>query len=297
MDVVGIGALNYDRLFKVSKIACGDEEEFIISVTEACGGSAANTIVGLARLGLKTGFIGNVGNDFEGKEILRCFNEEGVDTSMIKILQGKSGTVLGFIDENGERALYVYPGVNDYIKIGKEEIDYINRAKFVHLSSFVGEKSYKEQKRLVNKINAKISFAPGMLYAKKGIDEIRGIIERSFVVFLNKKEIETLTGMNYLDGSKFLLDLGAKTVVVTLGKEGCIINGKIRVKSFDTEVVDTTGAGDAFAAGFLYGIIKGYSLKKCGIIGNKVASLCISKFGARTGLPRKNEIENFIKKL
>ncbi len=297
MDVVGIGALNYDRLFKVSKIACGDEEEFIKDFSEECGGSAANTIVGLARLGLKTGFIGNVGDDYEGKKILDCFVQENVDISMIKIKKGKSGVVFGFVDESGERALYVHPGVNDYLSIGEEEIEYINKAKFVHMSSFVGENSYKEQKKLVNKIKAKISFAPGMLYAKKGIEEIKAIIEKSFVVFLNRREIELLTGMGYVEGSKLLLDIGAKVVVVTLGKEGCIINGDIKVEGFKTKVVDTTGAGDAFAAGFLYGIIRGYSLKKCGLIGNKVASMCISKVGARQGLPREKDIKDFIAKI
>ena len=297
MDVVGIGALNYDRLFKVSKIACSDEEEFIKSFSEECGGSAANTIVGLARLGLKTGFIGNVGNDYEGKKILECFIKEGVDVSKIKTKKGKSGVVFGFVDESGERALYVYPGVNDYLSIDDEEIEYINKAKIVHMSSFVGENSYKEQKKLVNKIKAKISFAPGMLYAKKGIEEIKAIIEKSFVVFLNRKEVEVLTGLDYIKGSKLLLETGAKIVVVTLGREGCIINGDIRVKGFETKVVDTTGAGDAFATGFLYGLIKGYSLKKCGLIGNKIASLCIAKVGARKGLPREEDIKDFIKKI
>ncbi|HUU86838.1 MAG TPA: PfkB family carbohydrate kinase, partial [Candidatus Glassbacteria bacterium] len=79
-DVVGFGALNVDKLYKVNKLAKAEEESFIETYTEACGGSAANTIIGLARLGFKTGFVGKIGCDRESKLILLDFCSEGVDT-------------------------------------------------------------------------------------------------------------------------------------------------------------------------------------------------------------------------
>ncbi len=122
-DVVGFGALNVDMLFKVDRLARAEEESFIEDYTEACGGSAANTIVGLARLGCKVGFIGKVANDREGKLQIDCFNNEGVDTSgIIQAKQGKSGSVLGFVDKKGARALYINSGVNDTIE--PREINY-----------------------------------------------------------------------------------------------------------------------------------------------------------------------------
>ena len=77
-DVVGFGALNVDMLFKVERLARAEEESFVEDYTEACGGSAANTTVGLARLGCKTGFIGKVADDREGKLQIDCFKTEGV---------------------------------------------------------------------------------------------------------------------------------------------------------------------------------------------------------------------------
>jgi len=107
-DVVGFGALNVDMLFKVNSIADAEQESFVTEYTEACGGSAANTIVALARLGCKVGFLGKLADDREGKTQLNCFTEEGVDTSgIIKTKQGKSGSVLGFVDKKGARALYI----------------------------------------------------------------------------------------------------------------------------------------------------------------------------------------------
>ena len=82
-DVIGFGVLNVDMLLKVYRLAGAEEESVIENYTEACGGSAANTIVGLARLGCKVGFIGKVANDREGKLQIDCFNKEGVDTSGI----------------------------------------------------------------------------------------------------------------------------------------------------------------------------------------------------------------------
>ena len=82
-DVIGFGALNVDTLLKVDKIAGAEEESFIHDYTEACGGSAANTMVGLARLGCKVGFIGKVADDHEGKLQIDCFKTEGVNTDGI----------------------------------------------------------------------------------------------------------------------------------------------------------------------------------------------------------------------
>ncbi|MEM2816579.1 MAG: carbohydrate kinase family protein, partial [Candidatus Bathyarchaeia archaeon] len=106
--VVGFGALNVDKLYRVNRIAGPEEESFISGYEETCGGSAANTIVGLARLGCRVGFIGKVARDREGKMLAMEFKREGVDTGGIVWAEGgRSGSVLGFIDERGERALYV----------------------------------------------------------------------------------------------------------------------------------------------------------------------------------------------
>ena len=93
-DVVGFGAINLDKLFMVNMIAKEEEESSIMDVKESGGGSAANTIVGLARLGLRTGFIGQVGTDREGKFLLDELKKEGVDTNGIIISEiGRSGTI------------------------------------------------------------------------------------------------------------------------------------------------------------------------------------------------------------
>jgi ribokinase len=297
-DVVGFGALNVDKLFRVNKIAGAEEEGFIKSCEETCGGSAANTIVGLARLRCKTGFIGKVANDREGKMLIEDFRKEGVDVSGIIYAQhGRSGTVMGFVDEKGERALYIDPGVNDTIELDEINEKYAFNTHFLHLTSFVGEKSFQTQKRLVEILpeNVKVSLDPGELYARKGLDALKPIIRRAYVMMPNQRELELLTKVkDYRKGAEALLEKGVKIVAVKLGSKGCYVtDGKEnhQINRFNVKVVDTTGAGDAFCSGFLYGLINGKSLYECGRLGNFVASRCIMKMGARTGLPRIDDLK------
>ncbi len=295
LDVVCFGALNMDKLYMVNRIAREEEEGCITGFKEAPGGSAANTAVGLARLGLKTGYIGKVSNDREGELLLGSFEKEGVDTSGIVISrEGRSGVVIGFVDEEGERALYVDPGVNDTIEFEEINLEYLGSAKFLHLTSFVGDKSLKAQKRLVEALSGiKLSLDPGELYARKGLEALKPLIKRTFVAFLNNNEMRLLTGKSYREGSKALLNTGIAVVAVKLGKRGCYVTDGQKahlVEPYKVKVVDTTGAGDAFCAGFLYGLTKNKELYECGKLGNFVASRCIMEMGAREGLPKFSDL-------
>jgi ribokinase len=297
-DVVGFGALNVDKLFKVNRLAKAEEESFIEDYAEACGGSAANTAVGLARLGCKVGFIGKVGCDREGDLLIQDFCREGVNTAgVVRSEQGKSGSVLGFVNKKGARALYINSGVNDTITLDEVNARYASQAQFLHLTSFVGEKSLQTQKKLLDAMpdSVKVSFDPGALYARKGYAAIEPILKRTYVLMPNAIELKLLTGeIDYRKGADFMVERGAKIVAVKLGSDGCYVtDGRERhvVEVFTVKVVDTTGAGDAFCAGFLYGLINGKSLFECGRLGNFVASRCVMKMGARAGLPFAKDLE------
>jgi ribokinase len=297
-DAIGFGALNVDTLLKVDKIAGAEEESFIHDSTEACGGSAANTMVGLARLGCKVGFVGKVANDHEGKLQLDCFNAEGVNTDgIMRSEKGKSGVCLGFVDKKGARALYINSGVNDQIEFRELQAPYVTDTQFLHLSSFVGEKSFRTQKKLLSYMpnSVKISFDPGSLYAQRGFSAIEPIIQNSYVMTPNEGELKQITGEREIpEGARALLDAGAKIVAVKLGAKGCYVtNGqeKQTIQPFKVSVVDTTGAGDAFNAGFLYGLIHNKTLTQCGRLGNYVAALSVTKSGARAGLPYESDLE------
>lgn len=297
-NAVGFGALNVDKLFKVNRLAEAEEESFIEDYAEACGGSAANTMVGLSRLGCRVGFIGKVGCDREGDLLLRNFESEGVDVkSIIREKQGKSGSVLGFVDRKGSRALYISSGVNDTIGLEDVDIEYASQAQFLHLTSFVGRKSFQTQKRLLKAISkvVQVSFDPGALYARKGYAALEPLLDQVHIFMPNAIELELLTGkQDYCIGADFMIERGIKIVAVKLGDRGCYItDGRERhlVAPFKVKSMDTTGAGDAFCAGFLFGLINNKSLFECGRLGNFVASRSITKMGARAGLPFANDLK------
>jgi ribokinase len=298
MDFVGCGALNLDRLFKVQRITKGDEEVAIEDTQEEPGGSAANTIYALGKLNKKTGFIGSVGEDFEGKMVIESLNSVGVDTSQIKIKPKiRTGLVIGIVDAFGERSLYITPGANSTLGFNEVDMGFISGSDFFHITSFVDDRQLEVQKKIVETLNenTKLSFSPGSLYAKKGYEALSSTIRKTHVLFLNEVEVKILTGYgSYQEASEFLLDKGCKIVVVTLGEKGCYITDGSQTEHIDavkTDVVDTTGAGDAFCAGFLFGLSLGRELTQCGKIGNFVASRCITKIGARSGLPDIKELE------
>ncbi len=316
MEVVGFGALNLDKLFHVNRIAHEDEESYITGKSESCGGSAANTIVGLARLGMETGFIGKVATDREGSLLYNNLQNENINTNGVLVTDnGRSGTVNGFVDNNGQRALYVDPGVNDDINTSEVELDYINSAKVLHITSFVGksdEKSIKTQETVLNEIstNVCVSFDPGRLYTERGLDFLENFLIRTDILLINQSELKLLTTGNIEDSrrstgkyetqeiaEKVQLEYGIDMVVVKMGDNGSYVthNGKSHIaNAFDVPCVDTTGAGDAFNAGFLHGYINGENIKKMALKGNYIASCCITEHGTTNGLPDLTKLEDII---
>jgi len=314
IEVVGLGALNIDHLCRVERIL--DDGEAVVSESILSpGGSAANTIYGLAKLGVNTGFAGAVGDDAEGKLMLEDFQKVGVDISQIRVKHGvKTGSVLCLSDRLGRRSLYVVPGANSWLTADDLDLDYINQAKILHVSSFADDRQFKILLELIERLDlsTKVSFAPGALFAIKGLKALTPILDRTHVLFVNKNEIQQLTGKDVISGAESCLRQGCRTVVVTLGKGARLELGKGvghrtvtatgYIRDIENEYViepskqnkvsatDTTGAGDAFASGFLYGLLKGKGLRECGFLGNIVARFSIAKLGTRQGLPTVDEL-------
>ena len=306
IEVIGLGALNIDNIYQVERIL-EDGESVIKESGLFPGGSAANTIYGLSKLGVKAGFIGVVGDDAEGKILLDDFQKAGVDISRIGVKRRtKTGATLCLSDRPGKRSLYVVPGANNLLTMDDLDLNYINQAKMLHLSSFVDDRQFKVLLELMDKLSSsiKVSFSPGALYASKGVEALKPILARTYTLFINESEIQQLTGKDFEAGAETCLEQGCQIVAVTLGKgasyKTVMATSYIRdaekeyvVKSSNKNIIstlDTTGAGDAFASGFIYGLIKNKELEECGRLGDITAQFSISKVGAREGLPTVDKL-------
>ena len=307
LDIVGFGAMNIDHLYKVDEIVA-DGEQSVNGFESLPGGSAANTIYGLAKLGVKAGFVGAIGIDDDGEELIKDFKNVAVDTSQIRIKQEvKTGSTICLSDRLGGRAIYVSPGANNLL--GPEDIDlaYLNQSQMVHLSSFADDRQFNLQVGVTEKlsISVTVSLAPGMLYVTRGLKALVPLLERAHIVFMNREEIERLTGDGFKSGAREIVKSGCRIVVVTLGKgldkgkvgmvTAYIYDGKEEYEVESEKVtsklpLESTGAGDAFAAGFIFGFLRGKRLEECGLLGDIMASFGIRAIGARKGLPTLSQL-------
>jgi len=304
IEVIGFGALNIDQIYHVARIL-SDGEAPMTEFRLSSGGSAANTIYGLAKLGVVGGFLGTLGDDEAGGMLLEDFRNVGVDTEQIMIKKAKTGTTLCLTDKRGRRAIYVLPGANSLLESDDIDLDYIKQAQILHLSSFAGERQLEIQKQLMDHIppSVKVSFAPGSIYTARGVADLSPIIKRTYVLFINRKEIEELTGEEFQKGAQSCLGRGCQVVAVTLGEgmkrkattAACYLatgDRQYTIEAKRTKRVpgDTIGAGDAFAAGFLFGLLREKNLEECGYLGELVAQFSIARSGARAGLPSLRQL-------
>jgi ribokinase len=322
-DVVGFGALNLDHLYAVPQLIQDGGVEVLTSTAQP-GGSAANTIYGLAKLGLRCGFVGVVGDDHAGEAILESFEEVGVDTSSILVRPGaKSGQTICITAGQGQKAIYIIPGANSLLESCDINLTYLSDTRYVHLSSFVGERPFSQQLEVVSRLPARVRVCLSLdtVYARQGLKAIGGLLGRCALLFANADELRQLTGQELPDAAHTCLDVGCEAVVVTFGSgaqqnhrrsllgdeeitASMIVTRRGRgrsrwpiehtvpaVRTHRDEVVDTIGAGDAFAAGFLFGLLsRRYGLAKCGGLGHTAAEFSLTKLGARPGLPTRQDL-------
>jgi ribokinase len=318
IEVIGLGALNMDYIYLAdaatadSETASGAGQEYqeanLKPLGAFPGGSAANTVYGLARLGVKTGVIGAVGDDADGQKLLEDFRKAGVNNEGIKVKLGaKTGGATCVVDRLNSRSIHVSPGANSRLTMNDVDRDYVNRADILHISSFVDDAQFDILLKLVKKLAppVRISFSPGELYAARGLQTLTPILARTHVLFINGKEIRLLTGdVDFDSGADSCIEAGCHIVVVTLG-QGVAYKNTMAVsyiRTADNEYLveppdrnpidarDSIGAGDAFAAGFLFGLLNERPLKECGNLGDTVARFSLRETGARAGLPSRNQL-------
>lgn len=255
------------------------------------GGSAANTVVATARLGMKSGFVGMVGDDSIGRSYTQNMEGNGVAAHLLKGTQ-PSGTSMAFITmPDGERTFATYLGAALELAPVHIKEDIFGGYDFLHVEGYL-----IQCPQVVEHI-LKIAKLRGMTVSldlgsfnivEKNLHLLTTLVERYVdIVFANDAEAKAFTGNEAHQAASEISSMGAgKVAVVKLGGEGSIISkGKqvCTIEAMDVPVVDTTGAGDAFAAGFLYAYSGGADLYKSGICGTILAAGAIGELGPKIG--------------
>ena len=263
------------------------------------GGSAANTAYWISQLGGEAGFIGKISNDDLGKQFQTSLKDSGLkDYTVFESEDNQTGLCAIFITPDGERTMNTYLGAGEYLSVEDLNIDAIKEAKILYMEGYLWDKPASKSAFLhaakvnkesggLNSISLSDVFCVEM-HRESFISFIENDID---YVFCNEDELNSLLQKNSIEEStKLFLEQFPKVeqLVCTLGSNGVLIlesGNKHFFNASEAIVVDKTGAGDFFAAGYLYGLQKGLSLTESAEIANKSAAHVISEIGVR---PKKN---------
>ncbi len=298
-DVVAIGHGLVDIRFIVDKFPGPDEEASIIKQSRSVGGSAANVAIDVSRLGGRSAVILKVGLDDFGRMIINELMREKVDVSGVKVCLGETGFTVVVIDKDGRIIMYGFKGAAE--KLEPDEVDekIIRRGRFLHIASLRLDTSIRAA-GIAKEHGLTVSWDPGRRLSLRGIDYFSEFLKYVDIVLVNRIEAYNLTGIDEpLEAAKKITSYGPQIVVVKMGAKGILLYDKSSDKYFTLpafpvkKVIDTTGAGDAFAAGFLLGLSRGYTIRKAAIYGNAVAALKVSRLGSHN-IPGHEEVVRYI---
>jgi len=314
-DIITVGSATVDVFANTEseliKIKTSNSEEELIAYPSGSkilikelrfttGGGGTNTAVSLARLGHKVGYLGSLGNDENGRKILDLLKKEKIDF-IGKLINDTTGYSIILDSIEHDRTILTYKGANDKLKFSDINLKKL-KTKWFYFSSMISE-SFKTLEKLAEfaeKNNIKIAFNPSTYLAKKGKNYLKKILTRTTILVLNNEEASLLVGKNNIKIMlKKLCELGPRIAVIT--------NGKKEINAYDgkniytmipnkIKVVESTGAGDAFASSFLSGMIKKSNIEFALKLGLVNSESVIQHGGAKNKLLKYKEALENIKK-
>lgn len=293
-DCVGIGICAVDYLCLLSHFPTLDEKLEVEQFSFQGGGPVPTALVTLARLGAKTSYIGIIGDDDNGKFLLKQFEQEGIDISAV-IVDKNSITNQAFIwidKGSGEKTVVLNENSISALSPNEISIKHVTSTRYLLIDG-------RETEATLAAINwAKEAGVEVVLDAgspRKKMEQILKLVEYP-IVSKNFCHFYLKAG-SYEEGLEKLLKTGAKSAVITCGANGCYgaDNSEIIYQpAFDVKVVDTTGAGDVFHGAFIFGLLQNWSLTENLKFAAASAALKCNQIGGRVGIPSLKEVKKFL---
>ena len=268
------------------------EKKFKIETTVS-GGSVANSIVCMSQNEINSAFIGKVADDDLGSAFINGLNKEGVQFGSSQFSDTeKTGRCIVMVSKDAQRTMSTYLGISQ--KLNEKDIneDLIKKSKILYLEGYLwdlddAQSAIRKSISIAKENGTKIAFSVSDVFCIERFREsfLEIIKNDCDIVFANEEEIKALTGGSNIDEDLNTLMKEDKILAITKGEQGALIisqNNKYEISSEKIDnLVDTTGAGDIFAAGFLEYLIKNHEIHECGKRGIQLASKIIQQYGAR----------------
>ena len=258
------------------------------------GGCAANTGIGLAKMDVDTAIIGKVGDDGFGEFVRDAMAAEGIDTSGIAVTdEANTSATMIMVDSAGERTFIHCIGANATMRPEDIEMDLVRSAEILHFAGalvmpgFDGEPAASVMKA-AQEAGTRTTLDVVWDDTGRWMELIAPVLPHTDMFLPSFSEAVEITGRDTPEeAAEVLMDHGVKTVALKMGEDGCYVRTgehEVRVPAYQVDVVDGTGSGDAFVAGFLLGTLAGWELEDVARMANAVGALCVTAPGATSGL-------------
>ncbi len=296
-DVLGVGDIDVDIFFSVERLPTRDDKVLGSLLGEFSGGMTGNVCCAASRLGARAAMLGAVGDDAKGGKALGGLTEYSVDTSLVRVVKGsRTFFCIVLLDASGEKSLTAVD--TDCRLPRREDIDpeAFGRSRLVHIigddAGFVLWAAHEAARR-----GSLVSVDMEARTTERAAKDIERLLAQVDLVFLNEAGYRLGFGGEPLEGVGTLLRLGPRVVVVTCGAHGAFVGtaeGVWKIPAFRVPVVDTTGAGDCFIGAFLTCFLQGNTPLESGHFAAAAAALSVRHVGARTGLPTRRDVLEFL---
>lgn len=303
-EIVLFGDVNVDVLMAIHRFPESGGDAMAKQITLRPGGSVANTAIVLSKLGQPVKLIGRVGDDLWAKTATQPLIEMGIDISALTTdFDHSTGLIFIPVTAEGERTMFSYRGAN--IHKHPQEIDKVlfSQAEILHISSYnllespQRESTYKALE-IATDLNLPISMDIGVEPALKIKGDLEQLLPVISLIVLGMDEARQFVRAKAPQVvAEELLEKGVSCVGLKLGRQGCLIassEGVYRIPGLDVETVDTTGAGDAFCAGLLYGMREGLGLGASGLLANILGALTTTVWGCGSALPGRDKVSEYL---
>jgi sugar/nucleoside kinase (ribokinase family) len=268
-----------------------------LAMQETCGGSAANTISGLARLGVPTGYIGKIGHDPYGEFFAGEMRRHGTEARMF-FGASQTGRALGLITPDSERTFATFLGAAVELDATDLSPELFRGYDVFHIEGYMVQNHplVGTALRLAKEAGLEVSLdLASHNVVRENLAFLQDMVGRYVdIVFANEEESMAFSGRSSPADALVAISPSCRIAVVKLGKNGSLVkreNEELRVECIPAKAIDTTGAGDLYAAGFLYGLIQGYSLRVCGRIGSLLSGKVVEVVGAKLDEAKWREVE------
>ncbi|MDD2485938.1 MAG: sugar kinase [bacterium] len=307
LEVTTLGILVADVVAKpVEELPDKGKLALVSQMELHSGGCAANTGIALAKIGLKTGIIGKVGDDGFGDFMVNACNHYGLDTrGIVRSREMSTSATMVMVDSSGERTFLHHTGANGDFEESDINYTVVAQSQLIHIAGhflmpkFDGRQAAEALKR-IRKMGIKTSLDTAWDATGRWMFLLKPCLQHLDIFLPSLDEAQQISGLKEpRDIARFFMDCGIELIAIKMGSKGSYATdgeNELIMPPFMVEAVDAVGAGDSFVAGFLTGIMRGWDLEKTLKFANATGALCVTAIGATTGIRSFEETLEFMEK-